>query len=101
MLPSAPVRPIFEVQRAADRGNYDHGWLRTSHSLSFADYYDSQHMNWGALRVFNDDRVVAGEGFPTHSHRDMESSPTSCPVSSSIEIASAATESSAPAACNT
>jgi redox-sensitive bicupin YhaK (pirin superfamily) len=72
MLPIAPVRPIFEVQRAADRGNYDHGWLRTSHSFSFADYYDSQHMNWGALRVFNDDRVVAGEGFPTHSHRDME-----------------------------
>jgi hypothetical protein len=55
-LPIAPVRPIFEVQRAADRGNYDHGWLRTS-SFSFADYYDSQHMNWGALRVFNDDRV--------------------------------------------
>jgi redox-sensitive bicupin YhaK (pirin superfamily) len=62
----------FKIQRAGDRAFYDHGWLRTSHSFSFADYYDSQNVNWGALRVFNDDRVAAGQGFGTHPHRDME-----------------------------
>lgn len=67
-----PAKPIFEVQRAAERGTFDHGWLQTSHSFSFADYYDPRHVNWGALRVFNDDRVAPSEGFPTHSHRDME-----------------------------
>jgi quercetin 2,3-dioxygenase len=64
--------PVFEVQRAAERGTFDHGWLRTSHSFSFAEYYDSRYVNWGALRVFNDDRVAGGAGFPTHPHRDME-----------------------------
>jgi hypothetical protein len=53
---------VLNVQRAEDRAFYDHGWLRTSHSFSFADYYDSQNVNWGALRVFNDDRVSAGQG---------------------------------------
>src|SRR3984885_10010176 len=65
-------QPVFDVQRASDRAFYDHGWLRTSHSFSFADYYDPRYVNWGALRVFNDDRVVAGKGFGTHPHRDME-----------------------------
>lgn len=64
--------PTFQVQRAADRASYDHGWLRTSHSLSFAEYYDPQNVNWGRLRVFNDDRVSGGNGFGTHPHRDME-----------------------------
>jgi redox-sensitive bicupin YhaK (pirin superfamily) len=67
-----PLPPIFEVQRAAERGTFDHGWLQTSHSFSFAEYYDPRYINWGALRVFNDDRVAAGTGFPTHEHRDME-----------------------------
>jgi quercetin 2,3-dioxygenase len=70
--PIAAAQPIFEVQKAADRATFDHGWLLTSHSFSFADYFDPRNVNWGALRVFNDDRVAAGAGFPTHPHRDME-----------------------------
>ncbi len=66
------TEPTFEVQRAAERATFDHSWLSTSHSFSFADYFDPRNVNWGALRVFNDDRVIAGAGFPTHSHRDME-----------------------------
>jgi quercetin 2,3-dioxygenase len=64
--------PIFAVQRAADRAFFDHGWLRTYHSFSFADYHDPGNMSWGALRVFNDDTVAPGQGFGTHPHRDME-----------------------------
>jgi redox-sensitive bicupin YhaK (pirin superfamily) len=64
--------PVFEVQRAAERASFDHGWLKTSHSFSFAEYYDPRNVNWGALRVFNDDRVAPGNGFPTHPHRDRE-----------------------------
>jgi redox-sensitive bicupin YhaK (pirin superfamily) len=64
--------PIFTVQRAADRAFYDHGWLQTYHSFAFADYVDPANLNWGALRVFNDDTVAAGKGFGTHPHRDME-----------------------------
>ena len=66
------VDTTFAVQRAADRATFDHGWLLTSHSFSFAEYHDPRNVNWGALRVFNDDRVTAGAGFPTHAHRDME-----------------------------
>jgi redox-sensitive bicupin YhaK (pirin superfamily) len=64
--------PVFAVQRAGDRAFFDHGWLQTYHSFSFADYHDPQNTNWGALRVFNDDTVAPGQGFPTHPHRDME-----------------------------
>jgi len=64
--------PVFDVQRAAERASFDFGWLRTNHSFSFADFYDPRNVNWGALRVFNDDRVVGGKGFATHPHRDME-----------------------------
>jgi quercetin 2,3-dioxygenase len=66
------LKPIFEVQRADQRATYNHGWLLTSHSFSFAEYFDPRYVNWGALRVFNDDRVAPSEGFPTHPHRDME-----------------------------
>ena len=62
----------MEIQRSAERYQGDHGWLKTAHSFSFADYYDPKRMQWGALRVFNDDRIAAGEGFPTHPHRDMD-----------------------------
>lgn len=66
------MQPLFAVQRAGERATFDYGWLLTSHSFSFGDYYDPRYTNWGALRVFNDDRVEAGAGFPTHPHRDME-----------------------------
>lgn len=64
--------PTFNVQRSKDRAFFDHGWLQTYHSFSFADYYDPGNQNWGALRVFNDDTIAGGTGFPTHPHRDME-----------------------------
>jgi len=64
--------PAFTIQRAGERAAFDHGWLQTHHSFSFADYQDPQNLNWGALRVFNDDTVQAGKGFGTHPHRDME-----------------------------
>ena len=62
----------MEIQRSAERYQADHGWLKTAHSFSFADYYDPKRLQWGALRVFNDDRIAAGNGFPTHPHRDMD-----------------------------
>jgi len=60
------------LQRANARAFFDLGWLQTYHSFSFADYYDPSNLNWGALRVFNDDVIAPGKGFGTHPHRDME-----------------------------
>ena len=64
--------PVFAIQRAAERAHFDFGWLQTKHSFSFADYFDPDNLNWGALRVFNDDVVQPGKGFGTHGHQDME-----------------------------
>lgn len=64
--------PVFSIQRAGDRAFFDFGWLKTYHSFSFADYFDPENVNWGALRVFNDDTVLPGKGFGTHPHHDME-----------------------------
>jgi len=68
----AITSPTFSIQRSGERYFADHGWLKTYHSFSFADYYDPANLHWGALRVFNDDTVLAGAGFPEHPHKDME-----------------------------
>src|ERR1700737_3160776 len=63
---------MIRIRKAAQRGHFNHGWLDTHHTFSFGDYYDPAHMGFRSLRVINDDRLQAGQGFGMHGHRDME-----------------------------
>jgi redox-sensitive bicupin YhaK (pirin superfamily) len=63
---------MIERRPFADLGGANHGWLDTRHHFSFADYCDPERMNWGLLRVWNDDAIAPGTGFPLHPHADME-----------------------------
>jgi hypothetical protein len=60
------------IHKANSRGHFDYGWLKTYHTFSFSNYYDPERVNFGMLRVLNDDEIEGGQGFGTHPHNDME-----------------------------
>ena len=71
------------LHKSATRGNADHGWLKTNHTFSFANYYNPERMHFGMLRVLNDDWIDSGKGFGMHPHDNMEI--ITIPLSGTVE----------------
>ncbi len=72
-LPNKEIKTMNTILHKADtRGDANHGWLHSKHTFSFANYYNPERMNFGVLRVLNDDTVSESKGFGTHPHKDME-----------------------------